>query len=939
MSPGWSYVFDYGGLIVLSFSIFLIYLLRKYGFGKMLRKIKIWVKNNAAQIVILFLSLLIIRWYVFDYYFFSEDVYSILRPINNGGLNFPSWYMIRGYPFLPFIFSFLTFGTNAFLYNLLSILLLYLAGINIYLMVKLLTKNKIIGLMSGLFFLTTPSYLDAFSWQATIQGSLLVLNLSLLSIIFVILYRKNSNKFFLFMSLLFFASLLKVGFIRSAGMFFVIEYMLLFFLKNKTKFLTRIFEGSLYMLIWSGFIFTNFSYISSYPFFSANHVFISYNEALTNFISPFFYYTAKLFVPYQIAKDTIPSYKIFFPSAQSSIWVFGEIITIVLLILAIVSFINRKKMFGKILLLAFSFFIFNIFYVPLFGNVPGIDSFDRVFVMRVPPYGPGSRYVLFSSVGIGIILSTLFYYFLRHKNIFLKIVSFFIFIYFVLNALCAIDSHKTIVKSISIPDGIFIGSLFRMIPRDGQPKLVFSTNPKKNAIDANVGGRSWLYGFYKEKELFYTKDKEEFVNLSSHYGRKNTFAFYNNPETNSFKNISDEVYSELVGKNYKKKDYVLDLAFNPSNIVKLKTSNGTLNKFNRAFLESKDLNYRILFKKEFIADLAFERTQVDSLPYSDFVIGGNKFPSILWRLATDNFPTAFSDKYPILDEFTLGSLDNVSIKSFSFLKKNEILNILNRRDNLNKNMTISVSGKKDDLRVDEKSLIDGLYSSEPYPSDNQKFYLTENSPVTIDMEFPYPITLGRILLNTPKGYVSDYSPKTLRIMSSSDGLSYEDVGSMDDQVDSVWSPNNGKMTHINLMPVNSKYLKLIIEARKGGPIMLDEIVVDEQAALKFSPQQIIDYRNNAFLYVDDQDLLNNLISVGYYSKLSFIYACAEDDDWHKQKKDFSVLLPGVWKTESFDLSKDKIILPIDCNGSVLRKIIIFGPPYPARMQINSAILR
>lgn len=930
LPSGWAYVVDFGGILFLPLSISLIYFLKKYGFSKIIKKVKSWIINNKIQAIILLLCLVIVRHYVLDYYFFAEDVYSILWPLNNGSIN-PSWYIVNGYPFLPFIFSFLVFNTNALFYNLLSISLLYFASLVIYEAIKLLIKNRTISLLSAIFFLITPSYLDAFSWQATIQGSLLAFNISMLSIIFFILYRKESNKVFLMMSLLLFASSFKIGFVRSAGMIFVIEYIILVFFKKNVKPFTKIIEGSMYFLIWLGY-----GFISSIAPFSSGRVPMDYKLIFDNLIFPLFYYTSKLFIPFQVAKNIIPLRELFFPFVPSAIWLYGGILFIVLMITGLIGIVKIKKIYGKILVLGVSFFIFNIFYIPIFQTVPHVEIFDRHFVMQSPPYGPGSRYVLFSAVGIGIILSTLFYYLITRKNVFFKAISVFLVAYLALNAFYTIQSHRAITNSIGKPDRFFFNSFFKLVPRNGQPKLVFSSNPQKNAIDVNVGGATWLNGFYKQNELIYTKNEENFIAFSPRFDRKNIFAFYSNSETNSFKDISKDIYSELLDKNRKKEKYPLKFSSKPSNIIKPKTDAMGRNKLNRSILISDDLNYRILSKKNFPLDMSFKEAIANNFPYSDFVISEDKFPDILWSIISNNYPSFFVKINQVPDEFILDSFDSNSIKNIDLSKKEEIIEILKRREDLGKNMQISVSDKKDDARVDETALIDGLYSSEPYPTGSQKFYRSEKNHVTIDLSFSYPIVLGRVILNTPLGYSSRYYPNNVEVMSSFDGLNYQSVSFEEDRASSAWSPNNGKMIQVNLKPLVSKYLKLILT--NNDVIILDEIVVDEQNSLKYTPQQIIDYRIKAFLSVDDLDSLNNLKSVDYYSKLSLVYACAEDDDWETQKRNFSKLLSGVWHNEEFDLRNKKIALSINCNGSVLRKIVIFGPPYPGELKINNAFL-
>ena len=73
-------------------------------------------------------------------------------------------------------------------------------------------------------------------------------------------------------------------------------------------------------------------------------------------------------------------------------------------------------------------------------------------------------------------------------------------------------------------------------------------------------------------------------------------------------------------------------------------------------------------------------------------------------------------------------------------------------------------------------------------------------------------------------------------------------------------------------------------------------------------------------------------------KLTIFYACAEDSDWKRQTESADALVPGVWNRMILSMEDiSDITVPINCYGSLLRKIIIIGPPYPSSFGGNASI--
>lgn len=940
VGTGWAYVVDKSAPLLTVFFMSFFFLRKNW------HRSRNFIFSNKVPISALCIIIFLVHGLLLRYYFFAEDIYTILGQVNNNNRYFSVSPSINGYPFFPFVLSFLLFNIHALPYNIISLASFTLTILSFYWFVYVLSGRKFLAFMTGLFFVTTPSYLDMFSWQGSIQGMSQVLFIGLMSCIFLIYYQKSKNSFFYILSLSFFVSALNMGFVRIAGIIFSLLFLIIFpFFKTVTGIWKRVLQVVPYAVIWIEFVRIKFgASLISAPFKILEEKGSSFD--FSNYFPPLLYYLDHLFLPASIGRYLLSWLKdgLFagFGPVQniSFVYAFGLVMLAMLALLTLIAILRLRSLNGKLAILGLIFIFGNLFYVPLLGSVPkDITLFDRQFIN--PAYNPGSRYVFSSAVGASMLFGLLFAKLIRLKSRLKYIFSAFLIALIIINGFLSFSAHGRITSSISIPDKIFMDNFFSMVPRDGKKKLVYAVNPMKNMIDANVGGSSWLYGFYKRDELFYTKDKKEFESLMrlNRYSKEDIYAFYVNPETNSFKNISSEIYDKTVGQE--KKNLPIGFSLERPSATVADLSGVNFNRFKRAAFESEDLSYRILFEKKIHLKLSHEAIAANDLPYSDIIVdAGSKYPYVLWRVISNNYyhPAIFNKKENVPSEFILESFESRSIGQLSLEEKQGIVAVLQERERLINNVKISSSSiNKDDKRVSESALLDGLYASDPAPINDERFYLSENSPVTLNLELPYPIVLGRILFNTPKSHAGSFSPKETEIFSSYDGINYEKVGSTENQTESDWSPNNGKMISISLRPVLSKFLR-VISSNRGSNLLIDEIIVDNYAALKYSPQQIIDYRDRAFLYVDSLSLLNSLISVNYYNRTPLVYACAEDEDWKKQKQDFKTLLPGVWEAGEIDLTGDDATLTVNCEGTVLRKIIIFGPPYPSVLKIERAYL-
>lgn len=943
-----AYVIDQGIFLLIAFFFILLLLVDV----KIREKVKKLTKQHSFYILFLCFVSFITHGLVINYYFFAEDVSSILLPANNEYILFPFSTMNNGYPLLPFIFSFLIFKSSALGYNILSLSLYILCVISLYWFCYLVSRRKPLSLLAGLFFATTPSYIDMFSWQASVQGMSLVLALGLYSFIFLIYYQKFNSFLYFVISFVFFAAAIKIGFVRSAGLIIPLIFLLLFPIYNFGKLIwSKTLHGIPYMLLWTGFIFSRFGiklFLS--PFVrSDTSLTIPYLPTLS-------YYVTHLFLPAEIARYFIPVLRdIPFYLAGSEhkmpsiVFIIGLCIIVVLLFTGFIALFIKDIVTKWILIFSLLVIFGGLFYVPFFGTVPPVDWFDIAFLRFVPPYGPGSRYVFFSAIGVSIFFATVIYLLASLKKPILRKFSFVLAVLVIsVNCLLSIQAHKQIVKKISNPDKIFIDKFFSLVPIDGRKKIVIALNPKTNAIDNNVGGKNWLYGFYKQNELIYSKDLNEAKKIveSENYNPGNIYAFYHNPDTLSFKDTTKDIISVLFSKTSEK--FQTGIPFrkkqNKAKFSTVDTQWGKRNIISRGILESDDLDIRILEEKYIHIIMNIVKSSNGNFPYSDiFLTSSNNVLKSIWTIIPSSNPIAYKDIQNIPPSFTLSSFDYQGLQEIPITIKRQILAILENRERLRNNTRVTVSNiHSEDKRINEKSLVDGLYTGEPRPADNETFYLSNELPVTLIFELPFPITLGRISMNTSRSF-SEHYPTDLDVFASYDGAIYQQVESIKNNVGQLRSPNNGKLFTFFPENIPAKFIKIVIKKTiNNQSVMFDEITIDDISAVKYTDEQVYEYRNKTFLYVDNQELLNQIMKIGVYNYIPIIYSCAEENDWKMQKNDYSKLLPGVWKVELFqpnnDVTEQNISIPISCYGSTLRKIILIGPPFSTEMNIKRAYL-
>ena len=839
-------------------------------------------------------------------------------------------------------------STRILPYNIVTLFLLFITTVLSYWFIYLLSKNKFISLTSSLILITSTSYLNMFAWHTTAQGIPFAIAISLISLIFLVYFQKTSSSSYYILSLIFFAASIKGGFVRSAGMISIPLFLLLFSNtdKIKSKFY-KFFFSAFYLLIWLAFLLFNFA---RQPLGVSNG---DSGFSVANYLTAIFYYISQLFIPAFWANQIFLPIAVvlkgplgfLFSGAISVAVIIGGGIFFSLLTILIVGFIRRKVLANWLLVLGIILIITNIFYLPIFQDfLTDSSKLDSIFSRLSPPYGPGSRYLFPSSLGVGLLFA-IFLWRLSKRNKALNALSKIILVVVIyINGSLSIYGHRIFIEGEMRPTAVLVNNIFSMVPRDGKPKLLFSSNNMyKNQIDVNHGGGGWLYGFYKTDELIYVNNMKELKELidNGKYKKENFYAFYANPETSSFANISSDFRNMLFNAEKSFSDEKTSVEFidsKPSTTMSFINDRKDIFISSRALAISKEISRRVISQKSLDLDMKIS-TKDFIFPFMDVVIK-EKLTAIskdLWEKISTNGPLIVKTSNSIVSDLALGAFNNISKGD-----KLKIIEILKQREDLKRGLSISVSNiYEDDDRIKKESLTDGIFNSDPAPTKDESFYLAKTTPVTIIFKFPHAITLGRLLLNTSKSFSTEHIPIEADVLASLGGNYYEKVGSLGSVANSDWSPNGGKLINISLKSILADSIKIVVTKTAAKPVSFDEMIIDNYDALEYLPEQIYNYSSRAFWYVDDKDVLNKLLADINHYELNLVYACAEDQDWQKQNGNLGDFIPEVWNIRTIsidDIERDqtRVSVPINCYGSVLRRIIIIGPPFPSKLEIKNA---
>ncbi|OGE16946.1 hypothetical protein A3F00_02900 [Candidatus Daviesbacteria bacterium RIFCSPHIGHO2_12_FULL_37_11] len=958
---GWAYLIDQLVPLYVTIVASFFFLKRRTN----INKVQARLKKHFWLLCLIFISALIVHLGILNYFFWAEEVNFILKPITQNDpfrFHLVGSSNMRGYFVSSYAFLYLVFGTKAWVYPLFSIMYFAISTLFVYWFIFLLTNKKSVAGLATLFFASTPAFLDMFTFHTTAHAPTLIAGLT--SFICLLYYKRNYQKrgsfTYYILSLMFFFTAIKIGFIRSAGYTFIPPLLLLLPLDNRIRIkpLSVITNWLPYIVITFSFVLLEFIYpelinlfvgiVKSMSLSPVIDYITEYRgiDSSLNLTKLVFFFT-HLFIPSGLVAEILPFFQSTFPKI-SLVLSLGIIIILCILFTLFITLRSRHKETKWLIIFASFFIILNMFHNALGYQAPDFFNpetnnfaqlFDREFSQESSGYGPGSRYIFSSAVGASLLFA-LFVYWLAKKG---KKSVFFAILFCII--VIGGNTYFTIRAQINNFDGMnkyksLVENIFKLVPRDGKPKLLFSTNPESNSLDRKFGGWEWLYGFYKENELYYSTDPKEVSTLikNNHYTKDNLYAFFNNPHTLTFTDISEETrrYFFTKSENLKSdKSFEFPKPNNKSAEKKIIGVNTTI--YERAIIESLPINERIITEEDLNLKFRFKKLSTPTLPLSDAFftekgkISTYNFPQKVWEIIEPP-PLIFSNP-----ELLKQRSNEKSAEKFT-----QILTILQDRKKLIANARVTVSDMEDKTFITAESLIDGFYTTHPNPTSQEHYFIAEENPTTVTISFPDIRYIKRILLNTPLIYTSSQYPKKITLSASLDDLKFDKIITQENLIPENWSPNKGAMTKIDLpKTINSRSLKL--EITSARPVVLDEIVIDNEKAISYSPLQIHQTEEIAYQYVNTFELYQQLADIKSYDHLTLLWACAEDLDWKKQLREKIEIVQGIWHATKINIPyrsnefQDKVV--INCFGSYLRKIFFIGPPYPVEMELIEAVLK
>lgn len=556
---GWAYVFDQITPLAIAIATMFFFLIRK----KNLKALFGRLKPHCRLLVLIFCLAFITHLGILYYYFWSEEPLFILEPITQNRefhFHLGGTANLRGYFVAFYALNYLLFGTNAFVYQLLNLTYFAVSALFVYWFVYLLTSKKTISTLAAVFFTTTPAYLDMFTWQNTEYSPVLIMGL--VSFIFLLYYKKNDKFIYYILSLMFFFCAIKLGFVRSAGFAFV-PLLLLFLPPFRHRKLVHLlmlalpyFAIAIYFVV---FEFLNSELVTAANIFNntgslkkALNILLNYRGVTENpsFLLPkFFFFITYLFIPSGLVADLLPSLRPLFTNV-SIVLTLGKLSLLSMVFAFLIALKYKHSKTGRLVIFALAFIFLNMIH-SIIGyqatddfnpkNPVFADLLDKRFSNESSGYGPGSRYLFASAVGVSLLFALTFARFVKKewKTLSIRFVLCVLIIagntYFTVRAQIGNFQGMTGYKSL-------VENIFKIVPRDEKPKLLISANPESNNLDRKFGGWEWLYGFYKKRELVYAANLQEAVELfkKGQYAKENIYAFFNNPQTHTFADISQE---------------------------------------------------------------------------------------------------------------------------------------------------------------------------------------------------------------------------------------------------------------------------------------------------------------------------------------------------------------------------------------------------------------
>ena len=190
-----------------------------------------WIKSNLKYIATIGIVLFISRILTFGFWFYNDDTrffhWHLFCPSQPDCNVQGMWGPIGLHPIAIFLLVIRWFGTNYTLYNILGLVLFFLAGVAIFALVSKLQKSKFVSLAAAIFFLTTPTYFQGRLLIGEIVNSPFTVLLVVLSI-FMLLQK------FIPGALIFAAASLAYGVAKTYFIAMPLTLFALFFVKPRS---------------------------------------------------------------------------------------------------------------------------------------------------------------------------------------------------------------------------------------------------------------------------------------------------------------------------------------------------------------------------------------------------------------------------------------------------------------------------------------------------------------------------------------------------------------------------------------------------------------------------------------------------------------------------------------------------------------------------------
>lgn len=970
LGMGWAYVIDQSTPLIFSL-LFLYFLLIR----KKLKVYLVKLKPFYGLLIFLFLLAFITHLGILYNYFWADEPYLILKPVTqNESLLFhitkaPT---LRGYFLSSYVVAYLLFATNNLVYQILSLTYFSISVLFVFWFVYLLTNRKLVATLAGVFFATTPAYLDIFTWQNSNYTPILILCLA--SMILLLYYKKTQKFVYYILSIMFFFASVKMGFLRSAGFAFIPILLLSAPIYKLPKLnIFKLISLALPFIVISIY-FVIFEFLSVelnvafapliqplglhdkllHTLDNLHYLIFKYRDIDQNsslFLPKLYFFSSFLFFPAGFASEILLRLRPLFQHT-SLVYIMGKFTLLTLGSLLLLGLRFRKTKYGWLVMFAVLFVFINMLHFivgyqaspeDFSPTFPGsLYKLDTRFALENSGYGPGSRYLLISSLGIGLLFALVVCWLSKKKGKKALISILFCLVVILGNSYFTIRAQVQNFKGMSLYRSL-VEHIFEIVPRDGKPKILFSANPQFNGLDGKFGGWEWLLGFYKKEELVYAKDLTLFTNdqpdiktliKSGKYSRENLYAFYNNPQTLAyadvsqeardyfFKNPSASVSREIEFENTKQESKMFD------------SDTGDINLIQRAILESADINQRYISTSKLKFKLKIQMFENPKFPISDSRLTNKTtqtFPLQLWGLISQ--PPKIDPSLEILKQESENNQKEIH---------RQLSGILQERQALREYTKISVSDTQNIAQMPPESLIDGLFTTFPNIPSSEEYYPASKNPVTITLSFSTRSAVKRILFNTPDSFSLPFSPQKITVLSAPDNQHFYQVTTIENLSPGKWSPNRGLMTAVDLpQTVYARSLKFVIVG-KSQPVALDEVVVDGPIAAVYSPKDIYSTTQSVFSLVKSKESLEKLTEIKENNRLILFWACAEDVDWKHQLKDIGTVVPGIWHTATVNIQQKESLIEdsvkFNCYGSKLRKIFFASPPYPVNMEVVKAVI-